>query len=754
MPVYGRSTVFASQIAAWNQQRFSLIPLVGGADSCVGKRPAIRWQPFTRRLPSSTELETWFGGGDRLAYGVVCGMVSGLVVLDLDDPQLAHRFARQFPHLIQTFTVQSGVRGTPHLYWRANFPVRTRSFPGGDLKADGSYVVGPGSQIAGREWQVLCHQPVRPISREELDAVLAYLVPPAQPDPEPVTPVTNADFAALYGYYVDRLQSRNEALFRVSCLMRDRGFTSDAVIDRLAEVHACQVSPSGAVTEAFSQRYGEALRTIRSVFTRPARRQHVAQNNDQQPVSRYPNAVREALLLRRDGAAIARTIEAAHLMGIGAGAVITEPMLCRLLKGIISRETIRKALAACYEDGQPVFCPPENPLAVAEIPDGMVRQNNAILSGGQKQTRQFILPDAATLCRKLGVRAKGSDPITLDDVRSSRLYRQALHQALLRRRPGTYAQALLASRLGLSSRSVRRYNEALGVQSQPTYHETPLLWINLDTVPSAGDIDRFEIRTGGQFLLDDTGKRWPLKREIAAQLLSRGHRVSHMRQGFSSYHCGDAVLKQAEQAAVPASMPPALATIDSQPTACPAAAHLTSHAAEPEPVQHRPNLTREGPSGRRSPQQAVFTRKNGSKRRFRQPLPDRTAERLACRIHRLIDDLTLPNARRLVDTYDVASAEAALRKFRWLKTHRHVTDEAGLIVTLARTSWLARKRGAADLAPAPRFRAEPSRKRRATGYVHPKRDSLWQSRAYRDWRADFFGWDDPLADTTAEAMAF
>src|SRR5690606_38543364 len=86
------------EISACLARGWSVIPLVGGPEITCGKRPTIRWQTYTRRLPSLAEVQAWFADESRTAYGVVCGSVSGLVVLDLDDPALAQRFARAFPH--------------------------------------------------------------------------------------------------------------------------------------------------------------------------------------------------------------------------------------------------------------------------------------------------------------------------------------------------------------------------------------------------------------------------------------------------------------------------------------------------------------------------------------------------------------------------------------------------------------------------------------------------------------------------------
>jgi hypothetical protein len=740
------------EISACFARGWSVIPLVGGAEISRGKRPLVRWQTYTRRLPSPSELDAWFGSQAQPAYGVVCGLVSGLVVLDLDDPMLAQRFVEHFPHLVDTFIVCSGQRGTPHLYWRVDYPVRSRTFPGGDLKAEGGYVVGPGSVIGGHSWQIASDLPVRAIQQDELEAVLNFLLPPARPQPEMPSGESVRDYPALYRFYAGRFHSRNQALFVTACHMRDHGAGEAQAVEALARLHAVQPAPDGRV-EPFSSRYAEALRTIRSAYSRPARLQR--QPDSDGCVSRLPNSVREALLNRPDGVVVARLIEAAHIKGLSAGAVVTEPQLCRLLAGILSRESIRKALAARLDDGLPVFCPPENPPAMAEIPDGMARQKNAFLSAGQKQTRHFVLPDAAELCRRLDVQNRGGDPLTLQDVSSSRQYRQALHKALIRRRPGVYAQAFLGARLGLSSRSIRRYNREAGVRAQPTYHETPLFFTTLDQVPQSADIRRYDIRTGGQFLLDDTGKRWPLKREIAAQLLAQGRHVSVMRQGCSHYSVGDrlagaqaagshtAAPAAVERLFVPAQSVIAVASAGPQITAL----DTDRFASRPQQPQDSPNLAREGRFTPRSAKSGV----GSCKRQFRRPLADFAAERTACHVYRVVDAISLPNARRLVDAYGSQPVEAALRKFRWLKAQGKVTRPAGLLVTLARMSWRASQY---QHTPAPRFHAEPARRSRATGYVHPTRDPLWQSAAYRDWRAEFFGMDDPLVNVTLEEMAF
>jgi len=137
---------------------------------CVpgGKQPALRgnWQDLATTDPA-TVCRWW---ARRLCnIGIACGP-SGLVVLDLDVPKnpshpqvsgmksLARlcEQARQ-PYPLSTFTVATPSGGC-HLYFTAAGSAvpnsASRLGPCIDVRADGGYVVGPGSAIGGRAYAV------------------------------------------------------------------------------------------------------------------------------------------------------------------------------------------------------------------------------------------------------------------------------------------------------------------------------------------------------------------------------------------------------------------------------------------------------------------------------------------------------------------------------------------------------------------------------------------------------------------------
>ena len=116
----------------------------------------IKWSKYANQVPSTKQLQQWFGKYD---VGVICGAPSGnLLVIDLDDPDIIDPFVGKirdehpdlYDHLVEIKT-RSGKR---HLWLLTAEPFGARQTFGtyGDgkdaieFRADGCYVVGPGSE--------------------------------------------------------------------------------------------------------------------------------------------------------------------------------------------------------------------------------------------------------------------------------------------------------------------------------------------------------------------------------------------------------------------------------------------------------------------------------------------------------------------------------------------------------------------------------------------------------------------------------
>jgi hypothetical protein len=133
---------------------WSVVPLGAGT-----KRPLVQWTEYQRRRPDPDRLAAWLAARPTAGLAVVCGAVSGgLVVLDLDEGHAAGvsgraTLAARGVALPAAPAVQTPSGGL-HLYlrWPADLPLprphagRTATgevLPGVDIRGEASYVVAP-----------------------------------------------------------------------------------------------------------------------------------------------------------------------------------------------------------------------------------------------------------------------------------------------------------------------------------------------------------------------------------------------------------------------------------------------------------------------------------------------------------------------------------------------------------------------------------------------------------------------------------
>jgi hypothetical protein len=126
----------------------SVIPL-------TGKQASTKWAIYQDEIALPQTIHQWHKSGLLSNVGIVCGAVSkNLVVMDLDGQAAIEAFERQFPYLLDTFTVLTGSGKGKHLYYRVDdLPPTTRiTFPdhqGIELRANGCYIVAPPSLHPG-----------------------------------------------------------------------------------------------------------------------------------------------------------------------------------------------------------------------------------------------------------------------------------------------------------------------------------------------------------------------------------------------------------------------------------------------------------------------------------------------------------------------------------------------------------------------------------------------------------------------------
>jgi hypothetical protein len=698
---------------------FSVIPVHSDT-----KAAAVPWKLYQQRQATEAELGRWFQRYTGL--GIVTGAVSRLLVLDFDDPHLYQRFRRAYPDLSQTYTVRT--RRGWHLYYRlpAGFTLRIRSGQGIDLKAEGGMVVAPPTVIDGHTYTLSKAVPPQNLSEKAIESMLAFFAWSGPDIPEAgvkgqegafsceieassesyshsLTPfVTSHDLVSRYRCYA-RQDSRNDTLFNVSLYVRDHNGTVQQAIDSLADLHARQPANGPHRPESYEQRYREAVATILSAFSRPPRR---PVEPGRAGVQQLPNAVREALFQRKQTYTV-RVIEGLRLAGVQPGQAFTTNQALKLLKGRVGRDSIYNALKAASDDGQAIFASqtpsPEPPTPKTSYADSSLvtdQTKECSLVGPKNQekgryhrpARVFIMPSNEALCLKLGVRLTGSDTLTEDDLASAKQTRLAAHREFIRRRPGMYPRRWLARRLGICTDTLDAYNHEIPIHVQHCYFEKVISWSNLDEIPLALAVE-------GLFLEDDTGKRYPARREIARKLLAHKRNVTLKRQDINFYWYDAAPVRTGRAA-------PGQPDVDVQPV-----------IAQPAPMPAPPPAAR--PPDRTSyqllPARQPYRQHECISACAPVAIPDsaaaqeRMAERAYTAVSRLSTDnaqhISQTNARKLVETYGTAAVEQGLKRLRWYAGKGRVERPAGFLVTAARAAWHGLHPQAEPGAPAPRFQA-------------------------------------------------
>ena len=183
---------------AYAELGFSVLPL-------NGKRPALQsWIEHQQTAATTATIEAWHKAGLLTNVGIVCGAVSGnLVVLDLDGAAGYPAFAATFPALAETYTVSTGGGVGKHVYWRVDdIPpaIKAMNTPVGNLEicATGRQVVAPPSLHPRTRQPYTIYKEADILTLPNLTGLVAWVESfKAQPIAEawqpPRIPLTNGD---------------------------------------------------------------------------------------------------------------------------------------------------------------------------------------------------------------------------------------------------------------------------------------------------------------------------------------------------------------------------------------------------------------------------------------------------------------------------------------------------------------------------------------------------------------------------------
>ena len=486
---------------------FSVIPVHGDNAPDEPKKPAIKWRKYQQRIPSRAELEAAFDK-KHSALGIVCGQVSRLLVIDFDDRRRYRRFCLHLPQYSATRTVKT--RRGCHLYFRADELVPSHQFDGGDIKGERSYVIAPPSRIAVFEYSAMNKLPMLELGREDIDRLLNHFHVSAAVHVSPGRVIRDRhdiDFTRMYERLAAQI-GRNNALYRAASVAREQGMSISDTEARLLRLHVARAGKPDHRCESPAERLLEGQRTIASVY-----RGATAWNEEREGI---PNSVRERLLTAQKSSLMPRLLDAFRLAGWQSDAMFTmkEAVVVARRVGIS-----RKAVLACLTGELSIF----NARHIISRRYAEYLDSGGLNAGGRGRPVRLVfqVPSPGRLLAALNVSWTPSDVISPADLRSAKSYRQALHRGYIRRLQPQQSMAQLASRIGLSARSIRRYNHDLRVRVTARIGRMALTRETLRCLPRR---TRNVIRkaTAGYWLETEGGKRMPAWRHIGAGLLKDG----------------------------------------------------------------------------------------------------------------------------------------------------------------------------------------------------------------------------------------
>jgi len=311
----------------------------------------------------------------------------------------------------------------------------------------------------------------------------------------------------LYQRLVGEL-GRNQALYRAASVAREYGWGQAAVEGELLPVHVAMPAPPTHASETAAARLREGQRTIDSAY-RGGRQISGAAGG-------IPNSVRERLLQQQRSTIVARFLDILRLAKWQPDSYFTLKEAIFLAAGQgLGRKSVLQALTGELStfDGRQIIS-----RRYVEYLDirGLKSKKR-----GRPIELVFQVPTIGRLLQVLKVPFSPSDPLRVEDLSSARSYRQALHREYIHRLSPQAPIAVLARRLGLHGRSIRRYNRALGAQATERIAYFSLKRPSLASLPRKRR-SAPKNATPGYWLEAFEGRRFPAWRHIGEKLLKKG----------------------------------------------------------------------------------------------------------------------------------------------------------------------------------------------------------------------------------------
>lgn len=419
------------------------------------KKPAsLRWKQAQAQAPSLAAIDKAARTKRAAGVAIVCGRVSRLLVLDIDNKKAAasDRYHLLPARLRNTATVRTPSGGY-HLYYR--LPAELLSTPTargyyGDLQANGAYVVAPPSN----GYTIARYGDPLEISAADLPKLRACIGVEKRPPGQ----------GRLAGFHVEAPASaegllqefeqaaarmgRNDALYRVALSARYGGLSHAQASAALLDPFTHAPAPARHARQAEQSRRAEGVRTIASAYS-----DRIATQQEGAPRRVGLSTAARETLLQQGMTSAARLLDAAYSAG-QAGRTIPLQEAAKLAG-------IGKNAAA------------QASTALQGLTPCTVRRKNEGKNTRGRPQRYITIPTPryihAQLCSKQPfVQAE------IADHRRASEYRRATHASLVARLRGPVTRAWQAAKLGVTARTIRTYDKLLSLKTRIFWRETPL----------------------------------------------------------------------------------------------------------------------------------------------------------------------------------------------------------------------------------------------------------------------------------------
>lgn len=176
---------------------------------CASDKTPLTKHGFKDATTDLTQISKWWQQDPNALIGMPTGEVTGIDVLDIDDPE---EFDKQCEQDLSANTTVKTRKGR-HIWFKRDrsqpLTSRVRPIPGADTRGDGGYVIVPPSSLADGAYYFERHEPLKPMPAD----LMCRVIKKPKPKTSEAASAGKASKLAFCSIYADKaLQSECQAI--------------------------------------------------------------------------------------------------------------------------------------------------------------------------------------------------------------------------------------------------------------------------------------------------------------------------------------------------------------------------------------------------------------------------------------------------------------------------------------------------------------------------------------------------------------